>query len=78
MAEQIGGWLEENTSIEVRDAKENNLQILRETSVKAVLIELGFLTNAADRQILSSQEQRDELAKALADGIWEYTQAVGR
>lgn len=78
MAEQIGGWLEENTSIEVRDAKENNLQILRETSVKAVLIELGFLTNAADRQILSSQEQRDELVKALADGIWEYTQTVGR
>lgn len=77
MAEQLGGWLKENTSIEMRDAQENNLQILRETSVESVLIELGFLTNTADREILSSPQKRDELAKALADGILHHIQESG-
>jgi N-acetylmuramoyl-L-alanine amidase len=42
----------------------------------AVIIELGFLTNPEDRELL--QDRQDLLAAALADGILRYLMSQGQ
>lgn len=46
-----------------------NLFLLRNCTVPAVIVEMGFITNAADRQRLSDPAHRDRIAAALAGAI---------
>lgn len=46
--------------------------ILRRASMPAVLVELGFLTHARDREKLLSEEGRVRMAGAIAEGIEAY------
>lgn len=57
-----------------RGVKANNYAVLRETSMPAVLIELGFISNAGDRRKLTDFAWQDDAAKAIADGIVEALQ----
>ena len=59
-------------SISTRKVKEENYAVLRETAIPAVLIEVGFLTNAEERGKLLSQEYQELLAEAIASGILNY------
>jgi N-acetylmuramoyl-L-alanine amidase len=43
-----------------------------------VLIEGGFLTNKEDVSKLASEDYRDQLAAAVADGILRYRDAVSQ
>lgn len=47
-----------------------DLAVLRETSMPAVLVELGFIDNPQDAWIL--EEKQDELARAICEGIMSY------
>ena len=58
-----------------RGAKSENLAVLRETSMPAVLVELAFISNDGDRAKLVSEEWLERAAKAIAEGIKE---AVGK
>lgn len=49
--------------------------MLRETAIPAVLIEVGFLTNAEEREKLLSLEYQGLLAEAIANGILGYKNA---
>lgn len=53
-----------------RGLKTANFQVLRETNMPAVLLELGFVSNAQDAQILRTRQ--DDFAKAIAKGIDNY------
>lgn len=46
-----------------------NLYVLRESGIPAVLIELGFITNVADRARLADPGYRDRVALAIALAI---------
>ena len=59
-------------SISTRKVKVENYAVLRETAIPAVLIEVGFLTNAEERGKLLSQEYQELLAEAIASGILNY------
>lgn len=50
----------------------NNLHILRETKAPAVLVELGFINNAADRAYMTSENGQKEIAKKFVDIISEH------
>ena len=55
-----------------RGVKERpNLIILKHTSMPAVLIEMGFISNNQDCQLLINQ--KDKLARAIACGITDWT-----
>ena len=56
-------------SIKTRNVKEENYQVLRETEVPAVLLEIGYLSNAAERADLQSSEYQNTLAQAIFEGI---------
>lgn len=53
-----------------RGVKFANYSVLRNTSMSACLVELGFIDNTEDLQILKTKQ--DELATAIAKGICNY------
>ncbi len=50
----------------------SNLYLLKNCAVPAVIVELGFITNSADRRRLTDPEHRRQIAAALATGIQSY------
>ena len=50
-----------------RGVKSQNLYVLRNTKMPAVLVEMGFITNETDEWKLINRQ--DEFANAIADGI---------
>ena len=55
-----------------RKVKQDNFQVLRETIMPSVLVELGFLTNKKEGKYLNSKKGQQEMAKALADALKKY------
>jgi N-acetylmuramoyl-L-alanine amidase len=52
--------------------------VIANVTSPAVLIEGGFLTNKDDVSKLASEDYRDQLAAAVADGILRYREAVSQ
>ena len=52
--------------------------VIANVSSPAVLIEGGFLTNKEDVSKLTSQDYRDQIAAAVADGILHYRDATNQ
>jgi N-acetylmuramoyl-L-alanine amidase len=46
--------------------------VLRKNKVPATLIELGYITNIDERELLKSSEHQQKLADAIAKGVNEY------
>lgn len=54
----------------------NGLYVLTNTDMPAVLVELAFITNPSDEEILAHDQ--DALARAVARGITDYEQLILR
>lgn len=52
----------------------NGLYVLTNTNMPAILIELAFITNPGDEEILANAQ--DALARAVARGITDYEQLI--
>ncbi len=48
------------------------LRVLENTKMPAVLVELGFLSNAEEAQRLTTREYQEVMARALHDGVAQY------
>ncbi|WP_397447147.1 N-acetylmuramoyl-L-alanine amidase [Polaribacter sp. R77954] len=55
-----------------RKVKQDNFQVLRETIMPSVLVELGFLTNKKEGRFLNSKKGQQQMAKAIADAVKNY------
>jgi len=55
-----------------RGVKQGGLLVLWRSTMPAVLVELGFLSNAKDRQILISEDGQQKLAAALFNAFKQY------
>lgn len=55
-----------------RKVKQDNFQVLRETVMPSVLVELGFLTNRREGRYLNSKNGQKQMAKAIAAAIEKY------
>lgn len=53
-----------------RGVKEGNLHVVRESNMDACLIELGFITNEDDYNLIMNN--KDRFAKAIAKGICKF------
>jgi N-acetylmuramoyl-L-alanine amidase/lipopolysaccharide export system protein LptA len=63
------------TGIKINNKPKNqNLLILKETSMPGVVLELGYLTNKNDLQYITNSQKQDELAKLIVDGIVDFQQ----
>ena len=52
----------------------NGLYVLTNTDMPAVLVELAFISNPSDEEILANDQ--DDLARAVARGITDYEQKI--
>ncbi|MCH9614900.1 MAG: N-acetylmuramoyl-L-alanine amidase LytC [Chlamydiia bacterium] len=55
-----------------RGVKVGNFHVIRETSMPAILVEGGFITNTKERNKLKDARYRDKIARAVAAGIHSY------
>ena len=55
-----------------RKVKQDNFQVLRETIMPSVLIELGFLTNKKEGRYLNSKKGQQQMADAITAAIKKY------
>ena len=55
-----------------RNVKMDNFQVLRETIMPSVLVELGFLTNKKEGRFLNSKKGQQAMAKNIAESIVTY------
>jgi N-acetylmuramoyl-L-alanine amidase len=61
-----------------RGTQQGQFFVIANVSSPAVLIEGGFLTNKEDISKLTSQDYRDQIAAAVADGILRYRDAASQ
>ena len=57
------------TGLDNRGVRRHDYRVLVGTTGPAVLIEMGYLTNARDRARLTDSRFQDRLAAAIAEGI---------
>ncbi len=55
--------------VKTRSVKDANYQVIRDTVMPASLVEIGFLSNPAERARLQSEAYQDTIAQAIADGV---------
>lgn len=55
-----------------RKVKQDNFQVLRETVMPSVLVELGFLTNRREGRYLNSSKGQKQMAASIASAIKKY------
>jgi N-acetylmuramoyl-L-alanine amidase len=72
LARRIHGSIKDNIGTRDRGVKAGNFYVLRKTSMPAVLVELGFVTNAVEERLLNDPEWTANMAQAIAKGIEDY------
>ena len=55
-----------------RGVKEKNLSVLRNTRMPSALVEIAFMSNPAELQLLKQHSFREAAAQAIAKGIMNY------
>jgi N-acetylmuramoyl-L-alanine amidase len=74
----IQGALVARTQAMDRGTQAKQFFVIANVTSPAVLIEGGFLTNTNDVSRLASEDYRDQLAAAVADGILRYREAMSQ
>lgn len=62
------------TGVTNRGVKTDSLYVTRNTSMPAILVEVGFITNASDCDFVVNHY--DEIAAAIARGVTDYFQQI--
>ena len=55
-----------------RGIKTARFYVIRNTEVPAILAEIGYISNDAERCSILTEERKDETARAITDGILNY------
>ena len=76
LAKSVQASLVAATGLNNRGVKVENFAVIRETNMPAILVEMGFINNPLEEQLLID---RPELfAKAIATGVLEYVGIKGK
>lgn len=74
MAAKILDAITGRTGLKKLAVKTNNFAVIRETQMTGVLLELGFLSNQQEEQIINTDNFKDNAAQGIFDGIIDYIQ----
>lgn len=61
-----------------RGVRQAHFMVLRMTAMPAILVELDFICNPDSERFMASEKGQAKLARAIADGIIEYSDGVMR
>ena len=76
IADSIKTEMDPKPAPQIFDQTTASYQVVRETTVAASLIEIGFCTNATDAANMVNDEWQTELSQAIADGLYTYYTAL--
>jgi N-acetylmuramoyl-L-alanine amidase len=76
-AKAVEGALRERVPMNARALQQAPFRVLVGANMPAVLVELGFLTNAQQEQQLAGDEHQNVLVQALVEGIVRYRAGTG-
>lgn len=72
LAKLVQEELIKETGLRDRGVKAENFQVLRETTMPAILCECGFMDNLKEAKLMLDQEYQLKCARAIAKGICRY------
>ena len=72
LASKIQANLVKNANMNDRGVRNQRFYVIRNNNVAAVLVELGFITNADDFKKLSSDQYAEIYAEAIYQGLVQY------
>ena len=72
LANEIQNAVIEHTSADNREVKTANYTVLVRSNMPTALVEVGFLTNSSERELLQTEEYQKNLAEGIAEGILNY------
>lgn len=72
LADHIHSALADRLTLRDRGVREGNYLVLRENQQHAVLLELGYLSNATEERTLTTSQFRDTAAHAIYEGVISY------
>lgn len=72
LAQSVLSRVIHRTSAQSRGVKKKDFFVIRETSMPAILIEGGFISNQEERESLKDHVYIDKIARGIADGIDLY------
>lgn len=72
LAEQIQKYLSKLQPDNKRSAKAGDYYLINQSKMPAVIVEVGFISNPRERKLLVSNDYRDSIANAIAEGIASY------
>jgi len=72
----LSGWGEcRLDDTHIIGAKSANYHVLRGSAIPAVLIEVGFLSNAQEEQLLKEDSYRQRISEAIHDGVVDFARS---
>ncbi len=77
LAKYIQGSVCSETGRQSKGVKQDVFLVLRETSMPACLVELGFISTPEEEQFLNSKEGVDKLARGIYNGFAKFSKQGG-
>ncbi|WP_435373569.1 N-acetylmuramoyl-L-alanine amidase [Staphylococcus nepalensis] len=72
LAETLNAYIQKKALLTNKGARQENFQVLRQTDVPAVLLELGYISNPTDENMITNQLHRHIVEQAVVDGLSAY------
>lgn len=72
LANVMHKYLVKATGLSDRGVRYGNFHVIRETTMPAVLLEAGYLSNKKDESLLFTESLQNKVAEAMVSGIKEY------
>jgi len=76
LARSICKTIDRNSDTKILGIKGARFYVLKGARIPAVLVEVGFLSNAAEERMLKNNYSRQKIAENIAEGINDYAQEL--
>ncbi|MCL1822490.1 MAG: N-acetylmuramoyl-L-alanine amidase [Prolixibacteraceae bacterium] len=76
LAASIQEQFQSNLSMKNRGVKQAGFLVLREAGMPSILTEIGFLSNPADRKLLTTAAGKEKVVKSLFNAFSSYKQVI--
>ena len=78
LAEMVQRGMVKGTALNDRGVSSAGFLVLHRTVMPSILVELGFISNSKDENLIASKEGQEKLAKGIFNGFAEYYRLYGK
>ncbi|MDK4165254.1 N-acetylmuramoyl-L-alanine amidase, partial [Staphylococcus pseudintermedius] len=72
LAQTLNASIQKKAMLSNRGTRQENYQVLRQTEMPAVLLELGYISNPTDTVMMKDKNHRQIVEQAIVDGLESY------